>query len=278
MPTIKECAMLADAAYGATPPAGFFEVSGLGVSGAQRKGFFGRMFCQERVGVISYRGSAETTDWIHSDTDIASGALPEQLGEAFSYFGKGRSILQGLGCNRIVIVGHSLGGALAALVGARVTTSPVRAVTFNAPGCNGFDRAGRWVDEDDQRLADTVDTARRALGDAKLNPVLRVGVAAGGALVAAFQAGGLAARRAMEAGVGNAKIRLTIPSGNARNVYNVVAVSRSGMTEIVSGTKSGFIGNQPYKIRVDILDPARAHMIGPLIKALAQAVEGTYRI
>jgi pimeloyl-ACP methyl ester carboxylesterase len=201
------------------------------------------------------------------------------LGDAFSLFGAGRQEFKKRGCERIVVVGHSLGGALAALVGARVTTFPVSAATFNAPGCKGFERAGRWVDEDDRRLADTLDRSVQAFGDKNLNPVARVGIAAGGLVAATAQVGQLAARRTMESFVVHGRPSIALPSGNARNVHNVQAVSRllrSG--EFVSGMVYGHIGNAPHKVQVNVADPLRAHMIGPLLDALKVSVVGAIRI
>jgi hypothetical protein len=47
--------------------------------------FFGAAYCNDAVGVIAFRGSAERTDWLDADADIGMGNLPiDQWGDATS--------------------------------------------------------------------------------------------------------------------------------------------------------------------------------------------------
>ena len=280
MPTFVQCAELANAAYDGVPGApGWSDLSGEVAVIARDAGFSGAVFLQYPVGVVSFRGSVESTDWIHADTDMVAGKLPGQLGEAFSYFSAARKVLDKRKCKRIVVVGHSLGGALAALVGARVTTFPVRALTFNAPGCKGLERLGSPVDGDDRALARTMDdVSRLGFGNKSLNPVARVGVGTGALIAATFQTAGLAARRTMQAAVGVGGATLQLPQKNSGQVWNIVAMSRHMGQEIASRKLGGYIGNTPYRVPVDVPDLLFAHKMGPLIAGLRKSPIGAYNV
>lgn len=87
--------------------------------------------------VIAYRGSDSIEDWTIDDLAMALGAVPAQLGSAESFY---QSVLDaycknpdGITYNtsKLSITGHSLGGALAQLVGSEYGNYTV---TFNAPG------------------------------------------------------------------------------------------------------------------------------------------------
>lgn len=91
------------------------------------------------VGIIAFRGSRELEDWKGANFEILRRHLPlGQLGSAMAYFATAHRALECSGCSRFVVVGHSLGGGLAALVAAAVTWVPTRGVTFNAPGLAEF--------------------------------------------------------------------------------------------------------------------------------------------
>jgi hypothetical protein len=91
------------------------------------------------VGVIAFRGSREFEDWKGANLDIVRRHVPlGQLGSAMAYFASAHRTLERSGCSRYLVIGHSLGGGLAALVAAAVTWVPVRGVTFNAPGLAQF--------------------------------------------------------------------------------------------------------------------------------------------
>ena len=93
------------------------------------------------VGVIAFRGSREMEDWKGANLEIVRRQLPaRQLGNALAFFASAYRALERSGCTRFVVVGHSLGGGLAAVVAAAVTWVPVRGVTFNAPGLAQFAR------------------------------------------------------------------------------------------------------------------------------------------
>jgi pimeloyl-ACP methyl ester carboxylesterase len=103
----------------------------------------------EGVGVIAFRGSREMEDWKGANLEIIRRQLPErQLGSALAFFASAYRALERVGCRRYVVVGHSLGGGLAAVVAATVTWVPVRGVTFNAPGLAQFagTQAGSGLD------------------------------------------------------------------------------------------------------------------------------------
>jgi pimeloyl-ACP methyl ester carboxylesterase len=91
------------------------------------------------VGIIAFRGSREMEDWKGANLEIIRRQLPErQIGSALAFFASAYRALERVGCRRYVVVGHSLGGGLAAVVAATVTWVPVRGVTFNAPGLAQF--------------------------------------------------------------------------------------------------------------------------------------------
>jgi hypothetical protein len=93
----------------------------------------------EGVGIIAFRGSRELEDWKGANLEIIRRCIPVgQVGSALAFFASAYRALERAGCNRYVVVGHSLGGGLAALVAAAVTWVPVRGVTFNAPGLAEF--------------------------------------------------------------------------------------------------------------------------------------------
>lgn len=72
---------------------------------------------------------------IKADIDLVSGVLDEQFYDAYEFY----NIVKEQYPNRkITIVGQSLGGALAQLVGAKIfseTNKKIKTFTYNAPGC-----------------------------------------------------------------------------------------------------------------------------------------------
>jgi pimeloyl-ACP methyl ester carboxylesterase len=94
---------------------------------------------RERVGVIAFRGTREMEDWKGANADILRRRMPvNQVGSALAFFAAAHRALARAGCERHLVVGHSLGGALAAVIASTVTWVPVRGVTFNAPGLGEF--------------------------------------------------------------------------------------------------------------------------------------------
>ncbi len=87
-------------------------------------------------------------DWLDADVDIARSRFPvSQLGDAFKFYGEQRNALMTRKhCERFIVVGHSLGGALAAVVASASRRVPTSAVTFNAPGMAGISRVGNYRD------------------------------------------------------------------------------------------------------------------------------------
>jgi len=143
MPSVFECAMLSEDVYhdfptivrGHTPvavPRGEPYCRNMEFAGGAYTG-------SAEVGVIAFRGSREMVDWKGANLQIIRRQLPaEQLGCALAYFAAAHRALAAFGCTRFVLVGHSLGGGLAAAVAGIVTWVPVRGVTFNAPGLGEF--------------------------------------------------------------------------------------------------------------------------------------------
>ena len=141
MPTLLTLAMMASDVYddtGTGSVVGYRRLSptpAMNSANTRPSSFFGAAYSNGAVGVVAFRGSAERTDWLDADADIGMGRLPiDQWGDALSFFIEARTQLTALGCSRIVLTGHSLGGGLTQLVGAGITSSPVVGVTFNAPG------------------------------------------------------------------------------------------------------------------------------------------------
>jgi pimeloyl-ACP methyl ester carboxylesterase len=143
MPSLLTCALLAEDVYHDRPTIvdGFSPVrvpdhevycAGCEFSGGAYAG-------PQGIGVIAFRGSRELEDWRGANLEILRRRLPTgQFGHALAYFASAYRALERNGSRRYVVVGHSLGGGLAAVVAGIVTWVPVRGVTFNAPGLAGF--------------------------------------------------------------------------------------------------------------------------------------------
>ncbi len=78
--------------------------------------------------VIAYTGTNNLPDWVPNDIGIALDLVPEEYQEALAFYNMIQHDYQGA---KITVTGHSLGGALAQLVGAATGAD---AVTFNSPG------------------------------------------------------------------------------------------------------------------------------------------------
>jgi pimeloyl-ACP methyl ester carboxylesterase len=104
----------------------------------ENSGFFGAAYFNEagRACVIAFRGSEFSdfmNDWVETDGRIGLGQMPiNQVADAFSYAGRVKRFAASLGFRQLYVTGHSLGGGLAALIGANLGDSI--AATFNAPG------------------------------------------------------------------------------------------------------------------------------------------------
>jgi hypothetical protein len=141
MPTALTLALVSNDVYDDTGSAailGYRRLAGtaqLRWSGSDGSSFFGAAYYANGVGIVAYRGSQERKDWTDADVSIGMGDMPiDQLGDAFDFFSTAASRLKSAGASRIVVTGHSLGGGLTQVVAARVTSFPVRGVSFNAPG------------------------------------------------------------------------------------------------------------------------------------------------
>lgn len=143
MVSVLECALLAEDVYHQRPtvvqgfrpvgvPNGELYCGGNEFAGGAYAGAAG-------VGVIAFRGTREMEDWKGANLQIIRRRLPVgQFGCALAYFATAHRALARAGCSRYIVVGHSLGGGLAAVVAGTVNWVPVRGVTFNAPGLGEF--------------------------------------------------------------------------------------------------------------------------------------------
>lgn len=170
MPSVLTLSMMCDDVYSETGrgAGGYQRLYGLSWLKANCDGFFGACYRGGDIGVVAFRGSKELmADWYQADGDICLGKLPlDQIGDAFSFLSSARATLVAMRCKRIVVTGHSLGGALAQLVAARVSSFPVVGVTFNAPGVRGLKGAVRLDSPNERNVYNY-----RAIGD----PVSKVG-------------------------------------------------------------------------------------------------------
>lgn len=131
-----------------TAISGFAPVPGTSLgrwSGSAGSSFYGAVYVRGRTGVVAIRGSGsvfvlnEWRDWTDADVELARLRLPiNQLGDGFDLLGTARKILEARGVDAVVVTGHSLGGALAQIIAARLTTFPAVGVSFNAPGASGL--------------------------------------------------------------------------------------------------------------------------------------------
>lgn len=265
MPSLLTCALIAQNVYRGDPQSivGYrpIPVSGSAVycSGGH---FAGAAYTGPGgVGVIAFRGSQELEDWVYADYDILMGRLPtDQLGDAFGFFGNAQKALEYSGCVRFVVVGHSLGGGLAAVVAARITRVPVRGVTFNSPGLATFSTVGAMADQySDAAML----RAGKAVFDKNTPWMARPGAAVAFMLEGAKKT----AKNIGEAAIVDAKSTINIPNPNNNNVWNV-----RSKTDPVS-LRGKHIGHSPYEI-----SDAGYHPIGPLIERLTEVGVGGYQI
>jgi hypothetical protein len=125
--TVYQLATLANAVYnGATSVVGDWRLSDR--FGQDRGGgFFGGVYRSGMLTVLAMRGTNDEYD-IAPDAQVAFGEVPCQLSHAEVAWQRTMSMTPS---SRVVLTGHSLGGALACLIAAK---SGLPCVTFNAPG------------------------------------------------------------------------------------------------------------------------------------------------
>jgi hypothetical protein len=143
MPSLETCARIAEDVYHDRPTTVHWyepiRVPEQDIYCAGNEFAGGAYMGTDGVGVIAFRGSREMEDWKGANLEIIRRQVPErQIGSALAFFASAHRALERAGCNRYVVVGHSLGGGLAAVVGAAVSWVPARGVTFNAPGLAQF--------------------------------------------------------------------------------------------------------------------------------------------
>lgn len=90
-------------------------------------GFFAALYRCGTRSVLAYRGTDDAWD-ISPDSQILLGEVPCQMRQAEQAWSRTSTYV---GSAPLVLTGHSLGGALAAMIAAK---SGLPAVTFNAPG------------------------------------------------------------------------------------------------------------------------------------------------
>jgi hypothetical protein len=87
--------------------------------------FFAALYAkQDGSAVLAYRGTDDAVDVLMDDSAIAYGRVPPSASNAIQAAGR-------LSSAKVLLTGHSLGGALAIIAAARFG---LPAVTFNAPG------------------------------------------------------------------------------------------------------------------------------------------------
>lgn len=109
-----------------------------------RSGFFGALYWRPttRSAIVAFRGTEFKSDPkdLAADAAIAANRMPmNQIAAALAYTKKCNDFVRGLGAAEFIVVGHSLGGGLAAVVAANF--GGAIGVTFNAPGMRSLQGA-----------------------------------------------------------------------------------------------------------------------------------------
>lgn len=119
-------------------PAGWNYISSsiLGGLDSADNGFFAQVYQKDGTIIVSFCGTNDNQDKTGSDLQILNGDIPDQYYNALGLVSRVRQLFSDA---EIVLVGHSLGGALAQLVAARYVHADggaivLPAITFNAPG------------------------------------------------------------------------------------------------------------------------------------------------
>lgn len=257
MTTILTCARAAEDVYKDQPSAvDDYQVFNHSPAGA--RDFFGSSYYLGSVGIIAFRGSKYLKeDWLDADVDIARSRLPtSQLGDAYSFFGEQRNkLMKERNCQRFIVVGHSLGGALASVVASTSHRVPTSAVTFNAPGMAGVSRMGNYRDPELDR--DILEMAKKA---GLIAPRAALGAAVGLKAYTTYTAD-------------QTQARLNLDQRNAHNILNVIVRgdvvslkgSHIGKTRRVEITRMVARANTWKEAPVG---PVEAHSIAALVKAL----------
>ena len=107
-------------------------------AGTASNGFQGAILENDQEVICAYKGSkmgvTAKQDWLVNDVQIGLNMMPSQTHSAAEMVAVAQKYISGPGNKPISIVGHSLGGGLAQIVG---YLRGVPFVTFNAPGCAG---------------------------------------------------------------------------------------------------------------------------------------------
>lgn len=272
MATFLECALLADNVYMPTAenlPRGYIEIQIQGARHLGRK-FFARTYKKGDEVIIAIRGSQEWEDWVIADGDIAFKNMPiDQVGDAFDYFIAVKSQFSpetsSQDSPRFLLVGHSLGGGLAALVASRVSTAKVKGITFNAPGLGSFKTISyASVTEQDlvtfHGLTGALTGASEGISSGTLTGVIK------GALKGA-------ATEIIKQTYGKTAGALEIPKPNSRNVINL-------RTSLDPVSKWGHhIGNHPpFTIGSALPTAVNTHGMGEVLAQLKNDTRCNQRV
>jgi len=136
MPTVMNAAQAANAVYDSSPRLEGWTLKSLRPSGSTiGDAFQGAVFMCGGEMIIAFKGTSQKRDFV-ADAKLAVGMNTYQYADACEF------VEQSVGyADTVYLVGHSLGGAIAQVVGNRLN---LRFVTFNAPGVG---LASRNVDE-----------------------------------------------------------------------------------------------------------------------------------
>ena len=235
--------------------------------------FFGSAYWgHSDVGIVAFRGSLELEDWLAADGDILFGKWPvDQLGNAFGYFTQARAVLKSRGCKRFVVVGHSLGGGLAAVVAARLGRQPVSGVTFNAPGMAAFrEVATPWDDAEQEPMTSHIRAAGKMAKEKNL-------FALGAVIAAGLEGAKSITRKVVEMSEVRATVevdmrptQLQATSFALKDSVNVMNIR--SLADPVSAAKFNHIG------RVHHVIGGGFHPIGSLVAALRKSPIGYFRV
>ena len=181
MPTLVELVELCDAVYGdASSKTIQLKQSSVVWNRTQRwsdGAFFAALYTKAGGdSVLAYRGTDDAVDVLMDDRDVAFGQVPPSASDAVNVAG-------GLAKGKVILTGHSLGGALSIITAGRFG---LPAVTFNAPGVmNSCVRANAFGAVRNNGLSGLVDLVGRCFNGSRMENIRIDGDAVSSPLTAA---------------------------------------------------------------------------------------------